>query len=224
MLLCRSVSVATLALLAAISVVAAEPDQLKLEVAPEFLRGGMWIQVWNRITPPEDRWIDGGIVTIPLQRQDGARADSVRVIAAGRGCQLVVLQITAPQTGANPQRIECRKLRMLPLRGSIVGVSRPAGMSIQIFYVAPWSHAFMHILDGMVFQARVAEATVDANGRFELEIPDFASDPVHVKYNGESYAGSAEISIVGTYDGRTVTIVPRMAIQPEYPDSIFLVQ
>src|SRR5262249_13233588 len=100
-----------------VSLFAAEPDQLKLELAPGFSKDGIWIQRAGTIAPPEDQWIKGNTIAIPLADQSGKRPVVVRIIAYGHGCQLETLEFAPPPAGSVNSPVACRKLRTIPFRG-----------------------------------------------------------------------------------------------------------
>ena len=94
---------------------------------------------------------------------------------------------------------------------------------MQLRYLAYWSHAFFGIGDGPVLSIAIAEVVPDHDGRFAVEVPDFANDGVT-----KSYKDQTEWSITawktGTNDQYWLNLdVPdskipgALAIRREYP-------
>ena len=97
-----------------------------------------------------------------------------------------------------------------------------------MWYSANWDHPFFGIVDGMVSEFPVAEVTPDRNGRFTVEVPDFASDGVTKLYKGQANWSVAACSCGKGNDHVYVLGVskesgqsPRdLAIEREYPSEI----
>jgi hypothetical protein len=57
-------------------------------------------------------------------------------------------------------------------------VPDPEGADVEILYMASWGHRFFGIFDGFVQQFSVGNTRLAADGRFQVEIPDFSKDVV----------------------------------------------
>lgn len=125
-----------------------------------------------------------GGVRVPLTSDDHQRAKSLRAIVYARGCELgtVIVDPIPPAAPAAPWRFECKKLGTVWLKGTVAGHPRPWELTVQLHYSGGWSHRFFGIADGPTLMIQVAEAAVDREGRFSIELPDFASDTVARSY------------------------------------------
>jgi hypothetical protein len=161
--------------------------------------------------------------SIQLENERGQRAVTAKAILYSPGCEFETYSADVPPQGSLSAKFECRKLPVIPLRGSITGVDRPKGMRLHLFYDANWSHEFLHIADGVIYAVAVAETTVDKKGRFQFDAPDLARDPVHNRFNGDGY-----FSIVGETEARSITFLPPgrgpigdIRIQEKYAEAVY---
>jgi hypothetical protein len=76
------------------------------------------------------------------------------------------------------KEFECRHIPTVALSGQIVPSDLIHDNSTQlvITYIAFWSHEFYGITDGAVVQIQVADVSPDANGMFQVNLPDFSED------------------------------------------------
>jgi len=114
-----------------------------------------------------------GVYDIPMFG-NGSPASMLKVIAYMPGCEIAVLKITVT-AGGTTRRIPCVPLGSSLLRGQIspVTVTHGKQAEVEVSYLAPWAMSFFGYADGMVPELRVAHASVDENGHFELQLPDF---------------------------------------------------
>jgi hypothetical protein len=56
---------------------------------------------------------------------------------------------------------------------------------VAISYAAYWAHGFFGIRDGMVTMIPVATAIPDAEGFFQVQLPDFGRDPIAARSDRE---------------------------------------
>jgi hypothetical protein len=212
----------------AIGLVASEKDKLAIELGPDirpeavhvhyFLKGGFG-GYGDFIDPTQ---ASGKELFLPIDR-DGRRATSLRAVVYTKGCELATFALDPLPPGPSRVRFECRKLRTIHLRGTVVGYPRPSELTVRLRYLAFWSHGFFGIMDGPVLLLPIAEVAPDQDGRFDVDLPDFANDAVT-----ESYKGQAEWSVTAwktgandqywlNVDGRESTGHGDLAIQHEYP-------
>ena len=52
---------------------------------------------------------------------------------------------------------------------------RDGNAELIVTYLAPWSHSFFGITDGMVVQIQLGRSRVSAEGKFSVDLPDFTS-------------------------------------------------
>ena len=103
----------------------------------------------------------------------------LRVLAYLPGCQFDTLVLT-PGMRAE-QKLECRPLRTIELRGRIQPTTFLAGKAalVEVRYLAFGAHEFFNIADGMVPQFTIAKVTPDdKDGSFKTFLPAFAEDSV----------------------------------------------
>ena len=132
---------------------------------------------------------------LPIDR-DGRRATSLRAVVYTNGCELATFALDSLPPGLNRVRFECRKLRTIHLRGKAIGYPRPWDLTVRLRYLAFWSHSFFGISDGPILSFPIAEVAPDQDGRFDVDLPDFANDAVT-----KSYKGQAEWSVTAWKTG-----------------------
>jgi hypothetical protein len=64
-------------------------------------------------------------------------------------------------------------------------------VEVRVDYLAPWVCGFFGFMDCMVPQFEIGIAVPDADGSFEIALPDFAADPI-----ASGPAGGAEFQFV----------------------------
>jgi hypothetical protein len=118
---------------------------------------------------------DNGVASIPLQFE-GKSAAAVKVILFKPGCEITVLSVDVNASAARSADFSCRPLPLIHLRGRMGSPERDRAVDAIIRYDAHWSHNFFGIRDGMIQTFELGRARVDANGRFEVTVPDFSKD------------------------------------------------
>src|SRR6266404_1573182 len=124
-------------------------------------------------------------LSVPIY-QDGQRAKSLKAIVYSKGCEIETIDLNPIPRDPAPYRFKCRKLGTVLMRGLVTGHAHPEKLTVQFRYMAYWDHPFFGIWDGPVSTFTSAEATPDQDGRFEVYVPDFASDRVTKFYKGQS--------------------------------------
>jgi hypothetical protein len=90
------------------------------------------------------------------------------------GCEFETFDEKLTQ-GDIAETLECRPVRMTPLRGQIAvdGISDQGPRTVRLTYVALWANRYFGIADGMVMMIPLGVAEVDASGAFEIGVPSF---------------------------------------------------
>jgi hypothetical protein len=122
---------------------------------------------------------DANSYSIPTS-VDGKPAESIQMVAWAPGCETRTFNVKLRERGDNELQFECTILPMVTLTGRIHPVDLIQGKlsEVSIWYLAEWKCTFFGWADCMVPQFEVATVKPDANGFFEVELPDFSSDPI----------------------------------------------
>lgn len=107
---------------------------------------------------------------------DGKPASLVKIIAYLPGCEIFTLSVPIEGT-ATWRQLLCKPLGKIPLHGQIVpfSLAPEQSVSVEVAYEADWDHGFFPIMDGFVTTLRLANVTPDAEGKFDVDVPDFAA-------------------------------------------------
>ena len=159
-------------------------------------------------------------------RRKGQRAILLKVVVYAKGCEFALFTMDPLPAGSSRIRYECRKLRSIPLRGLVTGIAVPAQLTVQLHYVAAWSHAYFGFRDGNVLTIPIAEAMTDQDGRFAIDVPDFANDGVTNSYKGKAEwafialkPGASDRYWLNPEDNHAAS--PRgLAFEPKYPAEV----
>jgi hypothetical protein len=111
---------------------------------------------------------------------EGKPAESIQMVVWAPGCETQTFTVTLRESAHNELQFECTTLRMVTLTGHIhpVDLIRRKPSEVAIWYLAEWECKFFGRVDCMVPQFEVATVQPDANGSFEVELPDFSSDSI----------------------------------------------
>jgi hypothetical protein len=164
-------------------------------------------------------------VFLPVYR-DGQRASSLKAVVYARGCELAAFALNPLPPIPSRIRFDCHKLRAVWLKGVVTGYPHPSELTVRVVYMAPWIDTFFGIYDGAVLSFPIAEVVPDPDGKFAIEVPDFANDDLT-----KSHRGQAEWSITawktGTNDlywlnpdAQHSKMPGSLAIQGEYPEGL----
>ena len=121
--------------------------------------------------------IDSASVEIPLA-VDGKSANEIKAFAWAPGCRVATFDIKVD--GLDLQKVySCDPAPNVLLRGQIreAELLHRAGIEVSVGYLAHWACEFFGFNDCMVPGFSVGATAVDSGGTFELELPDFYSDP-----------------------------------------------
>ncbi|MGC4051119.1 MAG: hypothetical protein QM757_17285 [Paludibaculum sp.] len=129
------------------------------------------------------------VAEIPLPvYQNEHRAQSLKAVVYAKGCELARFTLDPLPLGSSRVPFVCRELPVVRMRGRILGQPEPATLTVHLTYVGTWCHGFFGYVDGAVLVSLpIADAQPDSGGEFEVEIPDFAKDPVTRSYPSQSY-------------------------------------
>ena len=119
-----------------------------------------------------------GAYRIPLE-QDGKPAKSLKGILYAPSCQFVILSVDLLSDPTRSATFECRQLPTTTVQGRIsLPPSGDVSLDVTISYLAFWDHEFFGIKDGQVQSFSMGKAPLNADGRFQVQIPDFSKDRV----------------------------------------------
>lgn len=111
---------------------------------------------------------------------EGRPATRIKVIVYAPGCEIATFDDALPGPVTIQEEFTCRELPSVSLAGQIVPKEALRGKKpeVKINYLAFWAHGFFGIVDGMVTEIPVATAVPDADGFFQVQLPDFGIDPI----------------------------------------------
>ena len=108
----------------------------------------------------------------------GKTPKTFNAIAYAPGCQFVTFTAEDLATSTRQGDFQCQKLPTVELRGK---VTLPAGgqqLQVESMYVVRWAGKFFSVPGLSISPLAVTKATVDADGSFVMDLPDFANDPL----------------------------------------------
>ena len=117
--------------------------------------------------------------------RDGQPATTFETIVYVPGHRFVVLpRLPLDSRGGLTRSIELQPLGSVRLSGEII-LARPVkGLSIEAGYMPTWECHVLQLIDCLQTWMPVARAVVAEDGRFTLDVPDFARDPTVASYTG----------------------------------------
>jgi hypothetical protein len=123
---------------------------------------------------------------------DGKLAHDVKGVIWASGCKLVTFDTALPDSASVQEYFSCRRLGTIALVGRIDNpllCKKP--VEVRVDYLASWECDFFGLWDCEVPQIELGTVRPDADGAFEIELPDFSSDPT-----ASGSAGGAQLQIV----------------------------
>ena len=108
----------------------------------------------------------------------GKTPKTFNAFAYAPGCQFVTFTAQDLASSTRQGDFQCQKLPTVELRGKI---ALPAGdhqMQVESMYVARWAGKFFSVPGLSISPLAVTKATVDADGSFVMDLPDFTLDPL----------------------------------------------
>jgi len=160
-------------------------------------------------------------VSLPTYVGD-RRARSVKAVVYAEGCEIRTFVLDPLPPGPSRLLFECRKLDTVWLRGIVVGHARPSELRIHLHYVGSWNGRFLGFGDGPSLTIHIADAVPHPDGRFAVEVPDFAKDTITKSHREEAYW---RITASGTGPNESYCLKPdrpastlpcTLAFEPEY--------
>ena len=111
---------------------------------------------------------------------EGKLADHVQIVAWIPGCEMRTYDVKPKKLWAEEVIVDCTTLPPATLTGHVRPVAAIAGKPAElvVWYEASWECELFGWWDCMVPQYEVARTTLDPGGTFQLQLPDFSSDPV----------------------------------------------
>src|SRR5215471_21729431 len=110
---------------------------------------------------------------------EGGSARSLRAIIYAPGCQFGTIEIADLAAGSRQGDFACKTLGKTELHGrtDISGFVQKE-LQVEAFYVIGWAGQFFEIPGGAVSPISVATGSVQPDGSFTMDLPDFPSDPL----------------------------------------------
>lgn len=108
----------------------------------------------------------------------GKTPKAFNAFAYAPGCQFVTFTAEDLASSTRQGDFQCQKLPTVELRGK---VALPAGehqMQVESMYVVRWAGKFFSVPGLSISPLAVTKATVDADGSFVMDLPDFTNDPL----------------------------------------------
>ena len=124
---------------------------------------------------------------------DGKAAGQIKGFIFASECSMALFDITLIDAANVQQYFSCSQLGTITLLGRI----RPAElqgkepMEVRFDYMASWACRFFDLADCAVPQIEVGAVRPDADGAFEIELPNFKADPI-----SSDSDGGAELQVV----------------------------
>src|SRR6478672_1638751 len=108
----------------------------------------------------------------------GRTPKTFNAIAYAPGCQFVTFTAEDLASSTRQGDFQCQKLPTVELRGKVA--LPPGGQMLQVesMYVVRWAGKFFSVPGLSISPLAVTKATVDADGSFIMDLPDFANDPL----------------------------------------------
>ncbi len=109
---------------------------------------------------------------------EGKAATEIRMIVYALGCEIQTFVVPVADDSRVHREFECQPARSVTLSGQIVPneLVRDRNAELIVSYLAFWSHEFFGIVDGAVAEFQLATVTPDANGMFQVDLPQFSAD------------------------------------------------
>jgi hypothetical protein len=118
---------------------------------------------------------------------EGKSAKTFKAIAYAPGCQFVTISVDDLPASNRQGEFQCQKLPQIQFRGRpAVSGFGPEGLQVEALYVSVWAMRFFGILDGSISPFSLAKASVETEGSFTLELPDFAADPLWASLSNDA--------------------------------------
>jgi hypothetical protein len=109
---------------------------------------------------------------------EGKAATEIRMIVYASGCEIQQFVIPLTEHSRVNQEFQCQRIGTVKLLGHIVpdALVRDTNAELVVTYMAYWAHSFYGIGDGPVTEFHLATVSPDANGVFQVDLPNFSAD------------------------------------------------
>jgi len=120
----------------------------------------------------------GGDKLVVRADDAGKTPKTFNAIAYAPGCQFVTFTAEDLASSTRQGDFQCQKLPTVELRGKVA--LPPGGQVLQVesMYVVRWAGKFFSVPGLSISPLAVTKATVDADGSFVMDLPDFTNDPL----------------------------------------------
>src|SRR5713226_3651294 len=106
---------------------------------------------------------------------EGKAANEIRMMVYATGCEIHTFVVPLTDDSRVEKEFECQAVRSVMLSGQILpnDLVRDKNTELVITYRAFWAQQFFGIVDGAVAEIRLATVSPDANGMFQVDLPQF---------------------------------------------------
>jgi hypothetical protein len=109
----------------------------------------------------------------------GTPAETLKAILYAPGCQFYLLSVDLRTSSSRTATFECNPLPTVSIKGALSQFPSDRGaLDVEIFYLALWGFEFFGYVDGPIQEFKVGAAPLQADGRFQIAIPDFSRDAI----------------------------------------------
>jgi hypothetical protein len=111
---------------------------------------------------------------------DGKPAGQIKGFIFASGCKTVTFDAPLLDSADTQEYFACSPLGTVSLVGRIraADLLRKKPMEVRFDYMASWTCRFFGLVDCMVPQIELGAVAPDAEGAFEIELPDLSADPI----------------------------------------------
>ena len=160
----------------------------------------------------------------------GRTPKTFNAIAYAPGCQFVTFTADDLASSTRQGDFQCQKLPTVELRGKVA--LPPGGQVLQVesMYVVRWAGKFFSVPGLSISPLAVTKATVDADGSFVMDLPDFTNDPL---WNSLSKDATLMFFLTDQTSGHRITGLKAPAalsrggnlkVAPTYPEVAFTIR
>ncbi len=117
-------------------------------------------------------------IEVPFE-VEGKPASAMKAYAWVPGCRIATFKIKVEAVNIQDS-YQCEPLGTVSLKGRIKesGMFRGRSAELRVDYSADWTCDFFGLADCIAPQISLGVFRLDREGRFEIELPDFANDPI----------------------------------------------
>ncbi|HYR92102.1 MAG TPA: hypothetical protein VE422_49100 [Terriglobia bacterium] len=110
-----------------------------------------------------------------MTSKDGKAATEIKILIYAPGCKIQRISLALLNSSSVSENFVCNGLPNVTLAGQIKPdeMRRAGNGELQINYMAYWAHEFFGIIDGLVLEIRLGPVSLDDDGMFRVDLPDF---------------------------------------------------